>query len=107
MPSSKASSQRRNRHSDIKFVSILSLRRFSVYLRFSAFLISSSLAFLEPFPAQGAPGGTQSFQIGERLTYEITWLNILAGTAVMEVGDGGLVGNRPLAKIETTAQSSP
>ena len=88
-------------------MSLLSLRRLSAYLRFLAFLISCSLAFLEPFLAQGARGGSQSFQIGERLTYEITWLNILAGTAVMEVGDGGIVGSRPLAKLVTTAYSSP
>src|SRR5262249_34180489 len=43
----------------------------------------------------------------ERLTYEITWLNLLAGTAVMEVSDGGKVKDHPLAKLITTAQSSP
>jgi len=107
VPSSKASSRRRNRHSDNRLVPILSLRRFSAYLRFLAFLISCSLTLLGTFLARGAPSGTQSFQIGERLTYEIRWLNILAGTAVMEVGDGGIVGDRPLAKLVTTAHSGP
>lgn len=50
---------------------------------------------------------TRPFQIGERLTYEISWLNILAGTAVMEVGDGGVIRDHPFAKLVTTAQSSP
>jgi hypothetical protein len=49
----------------------------------------------------------QAVHVGERLTYEISWLNILAGTAVMEVEDGGTVGERKQAKLVTTAQSRP
>lgn len=45
--------------------------------------------------------------IGERLTYEISWLNILAGTAVMEVMADGTAGDSPRAKLVTTAQSRP
>jgi hypothetical protein len=49
----------------------------------------------------------RSFQVGEQLTYEISWLNITAGTAVMAVSDAGTDGDRPLAKLITTAQSRP
>lgn len=49
----------------------------------------------------------QAVQTGERLIYEISWLNILAGTAVMEVMNGGGSGNSSLAKLVTTAQSRP
>ena len=47
------------------------------------------------------------FQVGEQLTYEISWLNITAGTAVMAVSAAGTDGDRPLAKLITTAQSRP
>ena len=49
----------------------------------------------------------RSFQVGEQLTYELSWLNIIAGTAVMAVSGAGTDGNRPLAKLITTTQSSP
>jgi Protein of unknown function (DUF3108) len=49
----------------------------------------------------------RSFQVGEQLTYEISWLNITAGTAVMAVSGAGTDGGRPLAKLITTAQSRP
>jgi hypothetical protein len=84
------------------------VRQVLACLRFLACFLSWSLSFAGTLLAQDASGGgTRSFQIGERLTYEITWLNILAGTAVMEVAEGGLAGGRPLAKLVTTAQSGP
>ncbi len=49
----------------------------------------------------------KSFQVGEQLTYEISWLNITAGTAVMAVSAAGTDGERPLVKLVTTAQSRP
>lgn len=55
----------------------------------------------------GEPFSKQVVRTGERLTYEISWLNILAGTAVMEVVDGGVAGNHSLAKFVTTARSRP
>lgn len=55
----------------------------------------------------GEPPAARSFQVGEQLTYEISWLNITAGTAVMAVSDAGTDGSRPLAKLVTTAQSRP
>jgi hypothetical protein len=47
---------------------------------------------------------TPAVKTGERLTYHISWLNILAGTAVMEVQADGAEG---YAKLVTTAQSRP
>ena len=47
------------------------------------------------------------FRVGERLTYDITFLNISAGTAVMEVSPGDGVGDRSFGKFVTTAVSSP
>ena len=44
---------------------------------------------------------------GERLIYDISWLNILAGTAVMEVQSDGASGENARAKLVTTAQSRP
>lgn len=53
------------------------------------------------------PPSARSLQVGEHLTYDISWLNITAGTAVMTVGAVGEDGDRPLAKLITTAQSRP
>ena len=47
------------------------------------------------------------FQVGEQLTYDISWLNITAGTAVMVVSGAGTDGDQPLVKLVTTAQSRP
>lgn len=58
--------------------------------------------------AQGDDGVQyQAIRAGERLTYEISWLNILAGTAVMEVLDGAGPPDHSHAKFITTAQSRP
>jgi hypothetical protein len=46
------------------------------------------------------------FQIGEQFTYEISWMNIKAGTAVMGVTTV-TEENHPLVKLVTTAQSRP
>ena len=46
------------------------------------------------------------FHIGEQFTYEISWMNIKAGTAVMGV-TAGTEANHPLVKLVTTAQSRP
>lgn len=63
------------------------------------------------FWTSGVLGGDavqyQGIRAGERLTYEISWLNILAGTAVMEVLDGDGSSDHSLAKFITTAQSRP
>jgi uncharacterized protein DUF3108 len=55
----------------------------------------------------GEPSSARHFQVGEQFTYEISWLSITAGTAVMAVNGAGMDADRPLAKLNTTAQSSP
>ena len=47
------------------------------------------------------------FHVGEQFTYEISWMKINAGTAVMEVTATGKNGDQPLVKLLTTAQSRP
>jgi len=56
---------------------------------------------------ESAAAPSRPFRVGERLTYDITFLNISAGTAVMEVGSGDPANDRPLGKFITTAVSSP
>ncbi len=53
------------------------------------------------------PLSTRPFQAGEQLTYDISWMKITAGTAVMAVSEADTDGNRPLTKLLTTAQSRP
>ncbi|CUS36064.1 conserved hypothetical protein [Candidatus Nitrospira nitrificans] len=47
------------------------------------------------------------FQIGERLTYEVSWLNMTAAIAVMEVAQMEGQNDRPVAKLVGTARSTP
>jgi len=47
------------------------------------------------------------FQAGEQLTYDISWMHITAGTAVMAVSAADTDGDRSLIKLLTTAQSRP
>lgn len=70
-------------------------------------LILGTLSGEVSWAETGEPPAARSFQVGEQLTYEISWLNITAGTAVMAVSDAGTDGSRPLAKLVTTAQSRP
>jgi len=55
----------------------------------------------------GNPPSARPFHVGEQLTYDISWLYITAGTAVMAIGDAGTDGERPLVKLVTTTQSRP
>jgi hypothetical protein len=73
-----------------------------VYLILSA--MSSAVSWAGPASDRSS---ARSFQVGELLTYNISWLNITAGTAVMAVTGAGTDGARPLAKLITTAQSRP
>ena len=52
------------------------------------------------------PSSVRPFHIGEQFTYEISWMNIKAGTAVMSV-TAVTEENPPLVKLVTTAQSRP
>ena len=66
-------------------------------------IVSGSVSWVEA----GESSSTRSFQVEEQLTYEISWLSITAGTAVMAISGAGSDGDRPLAKLITTAQSRP
>ena len=73
-------------------------------------ITASVLALSLSLPAQSAEGPAvpkHPFEVGERLTYEISWLNITAGTAVMEVAEMEGQKDRSLAKLVATAQSRP
>jgi hypothetical protein len=72
-----------------------------------ACLLLGAMSGVVSWAEAGELSSARSFQVGEQLTYEISWLNITAGTAVMAVSDGGMDGERPLAKLITTAQSRP
>jgi len=67
--------------------------------------MSGAVSWAEPSTIN--PPSARSLQVGEQLTYDISWLNITAGTAVMAVTGAGTDGDRPLAKLITTAQSRP
>jgi len=67
--------------------------------------MSGAVAWAEPSNIN--PPSARSFHVGEQLTYDISWLSITAGTAVMAVTGAGTDGDRPLAKLITTAQSRP
>ncbi len=47
------------------------------------------------------------FQVGERLTYEVSWLNMTAAIAVMEVAQMAGPNDRSVAKLVGTAHSTP
>lgn len=73
-------------------------------------LVSIALCLLllgAPVWSLAAEDATRPFQIGERLTYDISFLNISAGTAVMEIQAGERAEERVVGKFVTTAQSSP
>ncbi|MGH7180577.1 MAG: DUF3108 domain-containing protein [Nitrospiraceae bacterium] len=55
----------------------------------------------------GNPPSARPFQVGEQLIYDISWLYITAGTAVMAIEDADTDGERPLVKLVTTTQSRP
>ena len=72
----------------------------------AALVIALSLA--QPVGAvEEVPGAKRPFEVGERLTYDISWLHITAGTAVMEVTRLADRDDRTYAKLIGTAQSRP
>ena len=84
---------------------------FSIPVFFSIALLPLILGI--PVRSLGADDLVQAarpFQVGERLTYDISFLNISAGTAVMEVKAvkaGESAGDRVMGMFVTTAVSSP
>lgn len=53
------------------------------------------------------PQATLPFEPGERFTYDISWLYVKAGTAVMTVEEASAENGHPALKFVTTARSSP
>jgi hypothetical protein len=47
------------------------------------------------------------FAAGERFSYDISWLSITGGTAVMEATPAGLDNGHPAFRLLTTARSTP
>ena len=75
---------------------------------FSLMLVSAAFGGVQGTSALAAETvQKQAVQPGEELTYDISWMFITAGTAVMAVGEAGTDGDRPLVKLLTTAQSRP
>ena len=72
-----------------------------------ACLILGAMSGAVSWAGSSNPPSTRPFQVGEQLTYEISWLNITAGTAVMAVSGAGTDGDRPLTKLITTTRSRP
>ena len=71
-------------------------------------LLSVALGGVQDSTALAAETASkQAIQPGEQLTYEISWLYITAGMAVMAISNAGTDGDRPLVKLLTTAQSRP
>jgi hypothetical protein len=72
-----------------------------------AWLILSAMSGAVSWVEASDPSSARSLQVGEQLTYDISWLYITAGRAVMAIRDAGTDGDRPLVKLLTTAQSRP
>lgn len=72
-----------------------------------ACLILSAMSSAVSWAGVGDLAPARPFQVGEQLTFDISWLNITAGTAVMAVSGAGMDGGQPLVKLVTTAQSRP
>ncbi|MBK9308873.1 MAG: DUF3108 domain-containing protein [Nitrospira sp.] len=64
---------------------------------------------LSAVPIESKPwaDAQRPFQVGERLTYKVSWLNMTAVTAVMEVAPIPGSADREVAKLVGTAQSTP
>lgn len=74
---------------------------------FLACLILGALSSSVSWAGAGDLPTARPFQVGEQLTFDISWLNITAGTAVMAVNGAGTEGDQALVKLVTTAQSRP
>jgi hypothetical protein len=71
-------------------------------------LLMSVCLAVSPVLADEPGNIPRPFQSGERLTYDLSWLNITAGTAVMEVAAGPDSAHPDSsATLITTARSSP
>ncbi len=95
----------------VSFLSALRFRFVSalLILPVSFFLSESPLPAGVAGSADGATGlaPKHPFVPGERFSYEISWLGITAGTAVMEVTDGERRADQSTVRLVTSATSSP
>jgi hypothetical protein len=76
-------------------------------MRWVSYGLACLLLCWAPGALPTAAASVNAVKTGERLIYDISWLNILAGTAVMEVQSDGASGENTRAKLVTTAQSRP
>jgi len=90
------------------------VRRRFTYAAFGPACVCALLLGLPPLiwfaaaaPVAQVPSLPHPFTAGERLTFAVSWFNMRAGTAVMEVSDAGLVEGRPAFRLLTTTVSSP
>ena len=67
-----------------------------------AVAISSSC----PLTTDASSSDLQRFQIGERLSYALSWGKISAGTAVLEVVGHGILGGRQVLQLLHTARTN-
>lgn len=78
--------------------------------RHSRVAVATALLLL-PVPAHAFEAQTDSvtrpFQVGERLTYHVSWLNLTAAIAKMEVLQMEGENDRTMARLVGTAQSTP
>ncbi|MDH4301420.1 MAG: DUF3108 domain-containing protein [Nitrospira sp.] len=75
---------------------------------------AAAVAVIILLPISADPGESKPwaetkrpFQVGERLTYKVSWLNMTAVTAVMEVAPIPGISDHGVAKLVGTAQSTP
>lgn len=80
-----------------------------VYGAWRILLVAAILLFPVFLCSAEGPGASppRPFRIGERLTYHVSWLNLTAVVAVMEVGRMEGQEGRTLARLIGTAQSTP
>ncbi|HWF58794.1 MAG TPA: DUF3108 domain-containing protein [Nitrospira sp.] len=76
------------------------------------YVVLVAVVALSPYSAdsiEAEPLGEakRPFRVGERLTYEVTWLNLTAVIAVMEVARMDGPKDQAVAKLVGTAQSTP
>ncbi|MDF0674683.1 MAG: DUF3108 domain-containing protein [Nitrospira sp.] len=70
-------------------------------------VVSALVLLVGSIDAEALGETTRPFQIGERLTYEVSWLNLAAVIAVMEVAPTEGTRGEAGARLVGTAQSTP
>ena len=78
------------------------------HTRFTPKVIALMLALFSLGSSRGDPAflGQDNVHIGERLTYALSWGNIPAGTAVLEVAGRQVLSGRSVIKLLHTARSN-